>query len=398
VRSASGTWRETPIGTDETAAYVATDGTGFAVVRVREGQWTATLLDSQTRIVGTSAQVSGFTPTGVVWTGTAYAIVGTNSSANLVGALLMPSGSVTATRTLVVKRPGREIENPRVAARAGELLLVWQDTEYIVCFPVCDPYDSLVHGARFTSALDRIDADPFSIAPDTARYPDAIWNGIHYVIVWENEGVLRYRTLRSNGAISGILTLPGTTVSGRAPRVSLIPGGVGIAHESGEVVALYEGSAVRFQNLGRTGARDAIVAIGNDIAYMQTFSRDEMPYHGATRLHARIGSLVQHPARPSAPRITRAELPPGAVGMVLQWAAPPESVDGYRVEYRVDEGAWNELDEWYDANNRELAIRPWRTTPVRYQFRVRAWSDAGLGAYSEPVTIRMVGMRHRAVR
>jgi len=398
TRSESGEWRERPIGTSESAAYAASDGTGFAVVRASGSTWTATLLDSQTRIVGTSSIVTGFTPTDVEWTGSAYAVIGLNGSGNLVGTLLMPSGSLTATRVLMVKRAGRSIENPRLASRTGELLAVWQDTQIIPCMPVCDPYDSLIHGARFTSTLDAADAGPFSIAPDEGRHPDAVWNGIHYVIVWDNDGALSYRTLRSNGAISGITQLPGGSSEGRVPRVSLIPGGVGIAFETGNIVALYEGSVAVFPALGRAGARDAIVTIGNDVAYLQTMPRDEMPYHGATRLQARIGSLVPHPARPSAPRIVRAELPPGGNSMIVEWSAPPEPVNGYRVEYRVDDGVWNELDEWYDANDDGFTIRPWRTTPTRYQFRVRAWSDAGLGAYSEPVTVRMVTLRQRSTR
>lgn len=396
TRAESGAWRERPIGTDETAAYAASDGNGFAVVRAKGTTWTATLLDSQTRIVGASTVVTGFRPTDVEWTGSAYAVIGMNTSGNIVGALLMPSGSVTATRTLTVKRPGRALENPRLAARPGELLAVWQDTEVRVCAPGCDAYDSLVHGARFTAAFDRIDEGAFSIAPDESRYPDVVWNGIQYLMVWENKGALFSRTLRSNGAISGITPLPGTGAG--APRISPIPGGLAVASETGTVVAIYEGNAELFPNLGRRGARDAIVTIGTEIVYLQTMPRDEMPYHGAARLQARVGSRVAHGPLPTGPRIVRAELPPGTSSMIFEWTALAEPVNGYRVEYRVDEGVWNELDEWFDADDDGLAIRPWRTAPARYQFRVRAWSDAGLGAYSEPVTVRMMSLRQRATR
>jgi hypothetical protein len=74
--------------------------------------------------------------------------------------------------------------------------------------------------------------------------------------------------------------------------------------------------------------------------------------------------------------------------MIVEWSAPPEPVNGYRVEYRVDDGLWNELDFWFDARSRSLAIRPWRTGPVRYQFRVRAVNDAGFSPYSNPATVR----------
>jgi hypothetical protein len=43
-----------------------------------------------------------------------------------------------------------------------------------------------------------------------------------------------------------------------------------------------------------------------------------------------------------------------------------------------------------------MSIRPW-LDGARYQFRIRAWSDAGVSGYSIPATVRLLG-RRRSVR
>jgi hypothetical protein len=398
VRAADGSWRETVVGTTEDAAFAASDGTGFVIVRKKGTAWEATLLDGQGRIMNVSPGATNFAPTGVAWNGAAYVVIGQDTDGVIVGSLLQPSGLSTPVRTLVLPRPNREIENPRVAARTGEALIVWQDTEEIVCFPICNAYDTLVHGARFNATLDRIDATPFSIAPDDARYPDAVWDGTRYVIAWSDSETqsVQYRTLRSNGAISGTTALP--LSNGGETRVSVIDGGVSIVNESGDAALLYLGNTVALPDLGQLGPRDALVPVDGTLAYFTTSRRTDVPYHGATRLQMRIGDLFAPAVKPGAPAITRAELPPGAAAMTIEWSAAAGEVTGYRVEYRVDHGSWNELDEWFEPNNRALTIRPWRTVPAVYQFRVRAWSESGLGAYSEPATVKMQSLRQRATR
>jgi hypothetical protein len=161
---------------------------------------------------------------------------------------------------------------------------------------------------------------------------------------------------------------------------------VGITGEGGRVVFLREGAQTVMQ-LG-AGVPHALASAGSRLVYVQQLPRDEMPYHGASRLNVRIGDVVPPGPKPSAPQITRATHPAGGIAMIIEWSAPPEPVNGYRVEYRVDDGLWNELDFWFDARSRSLAIRPWRTGQVRYQFRVRAVNDAGFSPYSNPAMVR----------
>jgi hypothetical protein len=394
VRTSAGAWHERQISNlDEQAPLAASDGNGFVIVQTTPLQgWTATLLDGQGNILGIAPRVP-FQPTGIAWAGDAYVIVGLDAAQRIVASRLALSGIATAPVVIAVPRAGRQVEHPRVAARDGELLVVWMDYAYITCFPPCDAYESDVLGARLTPALQRVDPQSLLLGTERAVSPDAVWDGARYVITWSKFGKIEYRTLRTNNAGSGVSTIAG--VAAAETRVTLVPGGVAITSDTGQVVFLRDG-AETVATLGTPGVRDAIATAGSRVIYVQPLARDEMPYHGASRLNVRIGDLVPPGPKPSAPQITRADHPAGGIAMIVEWTAPPEPVNGYRVEYRVDDGVWNELDVWFDAHARSLAIRPWRSDPVRYQFRVRAVNDAGFSPYSNAATIRT--RKTRAVR
>jgi hypothetical protein len=99
------------------------------------------------------------------------------------------------------------------------------------------------------------------------------------------------------------------------------------------------------------------------------------------------------PQKPDAPRLT------GVVrnGRVeLDWTAPPQEIAGFRLEYRIGDGAWNEFDRWFDEDDDDVAIGWQLRQGVPYQFRLRAISDAGASDYSAPVLLNVT--RRRAVR
>jgi Fibronectin type III domain len=395
IRTASGNWYERQLPhQDEQAPLAASDGAGFVVIHATPHQgWTSTFLDAQGNFAGIGPRVQ-FYPTGIAWTGDAYVVVGLDKDQNLVASRLSLAGTATTPVLLALPRPGRKIEHGRVAARNGELLVLWMDYELLVCPQPCNGYDSDVLAARVNPAtLQRIDAQSLLVAED-AIHPDAVWDGVRYVIAWKDylTGTLEWRTLRTNGAGSGISTVTGAVSF--MPRLTLVPGGVAITADHGDVVFLREG----VETVRKLGTNDvhAVATVGSRVAYMQALARDEMPYHGAARLNVRIGDLVPPGPKPSAPQITRADLPASANAITVEWTAPAGAVNGYRVEYRVDDGAWNELDVWFDARTQRLVIPPWRTDTVRYQFRVRAVNDAGFSDYSAPVTVRT--RKIRAVR
>jgi hypothetical protein len=398
VRTAAGGWSESQIANeDEQAPLAASDGSGFVLIQATPSEppnlrgWTATLLDAQANVQGLAPRVP-FYPTGIAWTGSAYAIVGLNASQHLVASLLSPSGTVTAPVVIAVPRTDRSIQHAAVTSRGNELLVVWSEARHFVCFPPCGGVESDILGARLTPALQRVDTQSLLLASPFASSPDALWDGTRYVITWSDEGTIQYRTLRTNSAVSGVSSIAGASSS--EPRLTLVPGGVALTADDGKVVFLRDGGESVVQ-LGVNG-RQALAMLGNRLAYVQSLARDEVPYHGAYRLNIRIGDLAAPSPKPSAPRITRADLLTASNIMLIEWTAPPETVNGYRVEYRVDEGVWNELDEWLDSRTTELTIRPWRADPARYQFRVRAVNDAGFGPYSGPATVRP--RKLRAVR
>ena len=371
VRTSSGGWFERQIpNQDQQAPLAASDGSGFVILQATPSQgWTATLLDGQANILGTGPRVP-FQPTGITWTGDAYVVVGLNASQQVVASRLSPAGTVTAPAVIALPRQGRRIADVRVTSRGNELLVVWTDSDLL--------------GARLTPTLDRVDTQPLLLAAESVESPDVVWDGTRYVIVWSKLGSIQYRTLRTNSAISGISTVAGIN-NIRTVRATLVPGGVGITSNTGQVVFLRESETV--QQLGRNDI-DGLATIGSRVVYVQSLARDEMPYHGAARLNVRLGDLVAPAPKPSAPQITRAVLPTGGAAMIIEWTTPPEPVNGYRVEYRVDDGVWNELDFWFDARTNRLVIRPWRNEPVSYQFRVRAVNDAGFGPYSAAAGVR----------
>lgn len=399
VRTSSGDWFERQIATsDEHVPLAASDGTGFVIIHATGQEtasdapsWAATLLDAEGRTVAISSRVP-FYPFGIAWTGTAYAVVGLDSGQRIVGSLLSPAGTVTQPAILALPRAGNSVLNPRVASRGNELLVVWEDHRPFFCFPPCYPAADIL-GARFTPTLQRVDAQSLLFSSDASVSPDVLWDGTRYVIAWSKIGAIEYRTLRTNSAISGITTISGVSAddSPFTPRLVQLPNGVAIAAAEGKVAFLNDGGATVLQ-VGVAGPQ-VLATAGGRLLQVQSMRRNEMPYHGAPRLQIRVGDLVTPAPKPSAPQITRATLSVAAGVMIIEWDAPPEAVNGYRVEYRVDDGAWNELDEWFDSRTTELAIRPWRSDPVRYQFRVRALNDAGAGAYSSPATVRSAKRR-----
>ena len=396
VRTSAGAWYERRLpNVDEQAPLAASDGNGFAVVQASPLQgWTATLLDPQGNLLATSPRVQ-FYPSGMVWAGDAYVVVGVDVAQRLVASRLGLTGSVTPPTILAMPRAGRKLEWGRVAARDGELLVIWTDYYDGGCTapPCFSGYLSDVLGARVSPSLQRLDTQSLLLGELQAMHPDVIWDATaaRWVIAWKNvqDRGLEYRTMRTNAAVSGVTKIAGVTAE--APRLSRVPGGVAIAADAGNVVFQRDGTDT-VTKLG-ISTPHALATAGSRLVYVQAMPRDEMPYHGASRLNVRIGDVVPPGPKPSAPRITRADHPADGVAMIIEWTAPPEPVNGYRVEYRVDEGLWNELDFWFDARTRSLAIRPWRPGQARYQFRVRAVNDAGFSLYSNQATVRTRKMR-----
>ena len=396
MRTTSGSWRENRIGTEEDAPLASSDGNNFLVVRTTDTGWSAVTLDPMMQIQASTAVIKSFMPTDITWDGTGWVIIGVAEGERIYVVRVMPWGQVSAPVLIEETTEDRDIENPRIAAGGNGFLAVWQNSEFSICFPVCDPYESVLHGTRLTATLQRVDLQNMELAPDEVVSPDLYWDGTRFQIYWLDGGALETRSLRPDAGGSGTTRITGAQIDTDTLNVTSTPFGTMVTSDDGEVLLIRSGDLITRYSLGNPSSPDALVNLGSEVAYLQTLVRDEMPYHGASHVFLRVGSLIPPETTPVAPRIVNAVMADGGKLIELQWAPPAGDVNGYRLEYRVDDGTWNELDAWFDAGTTSASIAPWLEN-VKYHFRLRAWSDAGVSEYSRPATVRVLG-RRRSMR
>jgi hypothetical protein len=136
---------------------------------------------------------------------------------------------------------------------------------------------------------------------------------------------------------------------------------------------------------------DLLPLAGDDLAYVTTRILRDAPHYGAPRVTM---TVVAGPriALPTAPHLAVRE---ESGRFLVEWSAPPGTVNGYRLEYRVDDGVWIELERWFGPGDTSIGIRR-PSFGTTFVFRVRAFNDTGAGAYSN---IGNPGVRkRRAVR
>jgi hypothetical protein len=126
------------------------------------------------------------------------------------------------------------------------------------------------------------------------------------------------------------------------------------------------------------------------LAYVASSIQDAAPHHGTSHVMMAI-------ARPS---LTLPPYPPHVIaslrdGVILvDWSASAGTVNGYRLEYRIDGGSWNELEEWFSADAHHRTIRP--AFGTNFEIRMRAFNDGGVSAYSATALTKPT--RRRAAR
>jgi hypothetical protein len=396
IRTSDGNWRENRIGTVEEAVAAASDGTNFLVVRKSENGWSAVNINDSAEILASTPVIRTFTPTGITWDGSSWVVIGTSGGSKVYVARVMPWG-VVSTPALIEQVPTTQsVENPRIAAGGGGFLAIWQDSHFTMCFPVCDPYESSLRGTRLTASLERVDPMSLEIAPDEALSPDLYWDGTRFQLFWLDNGAVETRSLRPDAAGSGTTRIAGAQVDTGKMRATLTLFGTAITSDDGEVLLIRNDELIVRYAIGIPNSADALVNVGQDVAYVQAQRRDPMPYHGASHIFVQSGGLLPRDTMPLAPRIVRASMTENGRQMIVEWTPPLDEIRGYRLEYRVDDGTWNEFDAWFPATATWVSIEPW-LDGVQYQFRIRAISDSGVSEYSTPATVRALG-RRRSMR
>ena len=397
VRSPSGDWWESLVGSNLTIGAAAGSGEDFLVVARSPSAWLAIRLSPTARRLGAPVELpadEGKFYTGAVWNGRRYVIAGIGGYYRKVIAIGFDRARGTVTAPTVVRSTSTAVViNASIASDGTNALVAWEE------FTSVDP----LYVARLGPDLEMLDDAARHISADQIAGSRVVWTGSEYLVLWigRTEGV-RAQHVSADGRRSG------TTIQ-LAPAVASNMGTnqfTAATSGSGVAVAWREDDATRRLLLLRDGevvASESIRGIsfdnrahlfdgGGRIGYAVARSQHAAPHHGGSRLTVVLAGETPLPAPPPAPSL-QATSHNGAAA--LQWSAPPGEIDGYRVEYRIGDGAWNELEGWFSPTERATAIRL-PDPNARAAFRVRAFNDAGPGQYSQEAQLQT--SRRRAVR
>jgi hypothetical protein len=381
IRTANGGWTESLLARGERAVAASSDGREFIVVTANASGWSATLLDANGNVLRQSSRVA-FDARGVASSASAHAVIGIDVNGNVVASRVNVDGSASAP---VIVRAAAE--DPAIASDGVNFFAVWQAAEM------------RVEGARLNGDLQRMDAADVLIWEDKAEDPVVAFTGNRYMVAFRSGAFVKGRRVTREGVAmmeslqTGRLdALPPTQLAvarlGELTGVSWFDGKAQLLllDNAWEVKA-----ATAFR--ARGGSAPRLVALPNNgIGFAHSDVVADAPHHGSTRVLLSVAT----DARPQAPDAPRATATNASGRVRVDWTVPPQAVSGYRVEYRIDEGAWVEAEGSNAATATSMMFDPKRSGT--YAIRVRAIGDGGVSAYSEPVTITVTAGRRRAVR
>lgn len=394
----TGAWSENKIGGNEEVVLAASDGTEFLVITLGEG-WSVLQLDANGKLRARSPLGATGVVRALIWSGTQYVVAYHDMAENAKVVAVSRTGAVSQGVTV---RPGDKtwrVDDMDLASDGTDSFLVWQRSMFGGCFFPCDGQIEVLEGIRLDANLQRIGAAQIDIAGDNSYSPAVAWNGTEYVVAWMTYEDYRVSTVSRTGVPSAtsraVKSAP--LYPDGAPQASLVR--VGSNHmllsfdQGGQPAFVLDGDEVVRTMPGPT--TDYTVAVAMPLgraAFVGTQLDHGAPHHGARRLHLRIADTVPTGPVPAAP-VASVRHYNGQLR--IDWTRPAGAVDGYRVEYRIGDGFWNEIGRWFDAEERTApwaAVKPGQT----YAFRVRAMNDNGTSEYSAPAVMYMG--RRRAVR
>lgn len=393
VRGRDGSWVEQKIAPEGRVAFVATDGRNFMIVmNAPTGALTMHIASDGAQLE--SLAITGLTPTGLASNGTHYAVIGYDSALNTIATLFTPT-TITVKNLLVRAVDSGKVGDPVITSDGREFLVAWLTRGG--CQPPC-PVN--LQFLRLDNALARIDATALSFPVETASDLDAAWNGSNYGVAVINDGQIRLVSIPTRGQPTSMLNVYEATGSmERDVSIESIGGRFAVAWrepatETNRGVLVSNAGVVESRLTLDTGHMAStgpilLAAPGGLTATVASITNDGDPHHGAERVMMRIDAPTP---LPGAPRL-QASVVGDAIR--LEWTLPSGLVHGYRIEYRLNDGLWNELEGWLPPSERSASLVLPRNAV--YWFRVRAWSDAGTGPYSNE-TLIVLGGKLRAVR
>jgi hypothetical protein len=394
LRQHDGSWSERALAADETPVAAASDGNGFAaIVRNQASESSVLLFDTRGRPIARSATFP-FGPVDLAWNGSSYVAVGANTHGDLVAAQISTSGVISTPVVLHQAENGFITATAAVAFGGENLLVTWLSSQEVFCFPVCDPTTTRLDAVRLTPALQLLDAAPLTVdAIDGAGRVGVAWDGDAYAVVWRHDDQLLWQRFGADGVKrSAPALLANDLTIDNQLRVCAVTGGVGVTNTGHAFLVARDGHVLTHEILGPTIDGQWSALPGGAATLVYSAPQLEAPHHGSQRLWMRIADTVPLPQLPAAPRVSA--LPHDNV-LTVEWTAPPQSVNGYRIEYHIDDGTWNEVEGWYDASTHAATVRL-GFTRVKIGIRVRAFNDAGAGPASVPAIV--LPTRRRAVR
>lgn len=316
-----------------------------------------------------------------------------------MSALLSRTGELIRA-PVVLFGPTPPITRRAIIASDGKDFLVVTHTEEMTCVNCFEPMRAL-HVAHLDSNLRLVGPSErklFEVFEHSG--PTIAWDGTSYVVVYSQNlspiELHAQRISRTGEPIGESQKLHDGELSERTVPISLtpVPGGLAATVNTGsrESSVYFIKDAQTVERLTFPGTEVHPVPLDRGrTAIVNTGERSGALHYDAQRIMMTIADAVA-PASPDAPEL-RASLVSGRIH--LQWTAPAQPINGYRLEYRIENNSWKEIDRWIERTSSSINVLP-AVGNATYGFRIRAVSDGGMSPYSLPAEVH-VGKR-RSVR
>jgi hypothetical protein len=385
LRNLQGQWSERQVATLPSAvqrAVAASDGDGFAIVLSQE--WSSSsliLLDATGRLVGSPVLLPIHPALAMAWNGTNYGLIDDTRH----GVVVTRSGAVSNRFFIDVSF------NPVALASDGNGFFL--AGHRIGCANYCYPVE--IRGVRLGPDLTPLDQHEYAVPGSEARtnVVGAAWDGSKYFVVG-------YDDIRGN-FIADIPPSPRSAIETRAiPGVEnpqtmalLRDGTIALADQSRASLVSRDGALLHISEIegSLTTAPRLEPLPDGGVAFLVSSVQNAAPHDGTSRVVAAIArsSSVTPPGAPHAGvRVQNGNI-------LVDWSAPSGTVNGYRLEYRIDDDEWVELEQWFGPGAQSKSIRQ-PSFGTQFAFRVRAFNDGGAGEYSRTAVTKP--SRRRAVR
>lgn len=387
-----GPWLEVPLALAADSAIVSA-GDGFLVVVRHHGTSIAFLLDTNGVPYG-DARSLDFHVTSVAWNGFVWALAGERDTAVVVAEM----------NTLGVVSPAKEIQNlasaPRIASDGDGFLMVWLMEG--PCGGPCIP-PTVVRGARLDAQRVRLDDTNLDLGPASrAEFPAVAWNPerLEYLAGWIDDKVVMASHVPPQGPFPPATNFVFAGVTHQSELSMLeVAGDVAVTWRDGSLTRLTYvdrfGNPVRMFELPHplpAPGAPQLVNVLDRAAVLFSEVRPGAPHYGASRLMLAVTS-------DDSGHADQASLVAELVGpqIRLAWTNVDKTIMGHRIEYRIGEGPWLELTEFFPRGVTSTNFAVVGREP--HAFRARAFGTGGPSSYSNEVTVRFPSdAKRRAVR